>query len=101
MIGVVSEFPKFELEKILKQENVFVKNRFKQSSSAPYNVKISDSSNNSNSAYSSNRGEVEKVEEIYEIEEIKNYYIIMDGFGDSLREVHEELDYKFSFKTTA
>ena len=42
----------------------------------------------------------DKAQDVFEITETKNYFIIMDGFGDSLREMHEICDQEFSFKTT-
>ena len=57
-------------------------------------MKLSDSSNLDLENH-------EEIKDIFEITDTKNYYIIMDGFGDSLREVHEDQDYKFSFKTSA
>lgn len=41
------------------------------------------------------------VKQVFQKVKEKQYYIIMDKFGDSLRNVHERLNNKFSFKTTA
>ena len=63
--------------------------------SKQYNVKVSDNSSEPDNS------ERQDIQDVYEITEEKNYFIIMDGFGDSLREVHEDNGFTFSFKTTA
>lgn len=93
-MGQVDKIPKEELARLLKMENIYIKDRIKCRRPS-YDIKVSDSSQNSGEEI------VAKIQEVYEIVDTKNYYIIMDGFGDSLREVHEETGYKFSFKTTA
>lgn len=41
------------------------------------------------------------IKEIYNRKNEKNYFLIMDRLGDSLRNIHEKLCNKFSFKTAA
>jgi serine/threonine protein kinase len=41
------------------------------------------------------------IKEIYNKKNEKNYFLIMDRLGDSLRNIHEKLCNKFSFKTAA
>ena len=99
LLGRVDRIPKEELDRLLACDNIFIKEKAMRKRPAPYNIKVSDSSNSKEPGSGSEV--TEKIQEVFEISEIKNYYIIMDGFGDSLREVHEDHCYKFSFKSTA
>ena len=91
-MGQVNQFSKEELGKLLCMDNIFIKKRRDSPNAAQYNVKVSDSSE---------KEQEQEIQDLYEITEIKNYFIIMDGFGNSLREVHEDTGYEFGFKTTA